>query len=816
MKIKKIFLILFIIVSFIMVIPKVKAYERTIEDGVYIIRSSVNKNYVLDAYGAVANNGTNIQSYYYNGGLSQKWIVKYDSEGFYNITSTINENYSLDANGAIFENNVNIQLWQKNGSNAQKWQIKKEPDGTYRIISFNNNFSLDINGGIPSNCVNIQLWQNNYSGAQSFIFEKVYSLNKTIENGVYEISSSLNDNMVLDIYGASLKNLSNIQLYQKNNGDNQYFYVYYLGNGYYSIRPYMNLSFSLDVYNANKSPGTNVNLYSYNGANNQQWIINDTGDGNYNIISRCNFLAMDVHGGFIKNESNIEMYTYHNKSNQKFKFNKAKFTGVKSIENGYYFINNSQNSSKVLDVNYGIMEEKRNVEIYNLNYGINQKWYIEYQNNGYYKILCNKDNNYALQVDGNNVNIGKYTGKDEQNWIIKKIDNHYYIISKTGYYLDLYYGNLANTTNIQAYSFTGSSAQKFNFIKTANGTSSQVLEDGIYRIQSALNSFKFVDVNGGSKANGTNVQIWDKNYSNAQKWYVTYMSNGYYKITSLVDLQKVLDVDFKGTTNGTNVSIFSDTNSINQQWIIKDVGNGYYNIISNCNNLYLDVENSNISNGSNILLWQGNGGKNQQFKFIRADKETKVVDVSYHQGSIDWDKVYNSGIYGVILRIGYWNTEDARFAEYINEVKRLGIPYGIYIFSYANTTNGASIEANFTNNIISKYDLNPTLGIYYDLEDWYLSADNTSNTLSKTDYDNIASTYINTVSSYVGSKYKVKIYANLNFVNNRFGDYARSQTDWIAHYASECGYKGNYSLWQYTSEATLGGIRGYVDMNYLY
>lgn len=196
--------------------------------------------------------------------------------------------------------------------------------------------------------------------------------------------------------------------------------------------------------------------------------------------------------------------------------------------------------------------------------------------------------------------------------------------------------------------------------------------------------------------------------------------------------------------------------------------------------------------------------------------EKLVVDVSYHQGSIDWDKVYNSGIYGVILRIGYWNTEDARFAEYINEVKRLGIPYGIYIFSYANTTNGASIEANFTNSIIKKYNLNPTLGIYYDLEDWYLSADNTSNTLSKTDYDNIASTYINTVSSYVGSKYKVKIYANLNFVNNRFGDYARSQTDWIAHYVSECGYKGNYSLWQYTSEATLDGIRGYVDMSYLY
>ncbi|WP_278508219.1 GH25 family lysozyme [Bacteroides nordii] len=222
-------------------------------------------------------------------------------------------------------------------------------------------------------------------------------------------------------------------------------------------------------------------------------------------------------------------------------------------------------------------------------------------------------------------------------------------------------------------------------------------------------------------------------------------------------------------------------------------------------------------NGSNIWMYNCNNSNAQKFKFIKAEQKTRVIDVSYHQGQIDWNKVYNTGIYGVMLRIGYWNTEDGRLSEYINEVKRLGIPYGIYIFSYANTTNGANIEANFTKSIISKYNLNPTLGIYYDLEDWYISADNTSNTLSKDQYDNIARTYINSVSGYVGSKYKVKVYADLNHVNNRFGSYARGESDWIAHYnASECGYKGSYSLWQYTSSGTVDGIRGYVDLNYLY
>ena len=216
-------------------------------------------------------------------------------------------------------------------------------------------------------------------------------------------------------------------------------------------------------------------------------------------------------------------------------------------------------------------------------------------------------------------------------------------------------------------------------------------------------------------------------------------------------------------------------------------------------------------------MYEFNGTKAQKFKIRKVKDKNYVMDVSTHQGQIDWNKVYNTGIYGVILRIGYWNTEDQRFKENIAEVKRLGIPYGIYIFSYANTEGGAGIEADFTKNIISKYNLNPTLGIYYDLEDWYISADNTSNTLSKDQYDNIARTYINSVSSHVGNKYKVKIYADLNHVNNRFGSYAKGESDWIAQYNNTgCTYKGRYSMWQYTSSATLDGVRGYVDMSILY
>lgn len=805
---KKIVLIILLFgFNMLFLISNVKA----LEDGVYIIHSSINDIFVLDANKAVAQNGTNIQLWLGNEGLSQKWIIRKQNDGYYEIKSTINDNFSLDVNNSYFNNSSNIQLWENNISSAQKWIIK-EIGNYYKICSYDEKHCLDATGANAFSGTNIQLWESNDSLAQKFRFEKYTALKKTIEDGVYTISSGLDKNFVLDSKETN-KN-SDLLSYRNKLNDSQRFIVKYIGNGYYTLQSYLNQNYYFDIENQSLAIKSSIKLLPYNDCNSQKWIIKETGDGYFNIISKHSYYALDIRGGLVKDNSNIQLYKLYNFNNQKFKFNKVK---EKDLDDGYYFINSLINSKKTLDVNHGIMEEGRNVEIYDLGYSINQKWYIEYVGDGFYKILCNKDKSYALQIDGTNINIGKYNNLDTQKWAIRNIDDSYYIISKTGKYIDLYYGNTTNGTNIQVYDFNGGNGQKYKFIKTADGISEKVLEDGIYRISSALDNNMFIDVYGGYSTNGTNIHLWYRNSGNGQKYRITYLSNGYYKISSLLDLEKVFDVSYGSTYNGSNLAIYSDSNSINQQWIIKDTGDGYFNIVSNCNNLYVDVANGSAIGGINILLWQKNNSSNQKFKFIRATTDTKVIDVSYHQGDIDWNKVANSGIYGVILRIGYWNTEDPKLSEYLNEVKRLDIPYGIYLFSYANTTNGANVEANFTKNIISKYNLNPTLGIYYDLEDWYLSVDNTSNTLSRSQYDDIARTYINNVSSYVSSKYKVKIYADLNHVNNRFGDYSRGQSDWIAHYgASSCGYKGPHSLWQYTSEATLDGIRGYVDMNYLY
>lgn len=200
-----------------------------------------------------------------------------------------------------------------------------------------------------------------------------------------------------------------------------------------------------------------------------------------------------------------------------------------------------------------------------------------------------------------------------------------------------------------------------------------------------------------------------------------------------------------------------------------------------------------------------------------GDTKVKVIDVSYYQGDINWDTfAQESDCYGVILRLGYWDTLDKKFERNINEIKRLNIPYGIYLFSYSTTINGALTESSFTNQMIDKYNLNPTLGIYYDIESWSSSNGSSSNNISKEQYDKIISTYINAVSNHVGNKYKVRVYSGRWYAMNRLGQVSKSYVDWVAEYNSTCKYDGSYSMWQYTSKGSVPGVNGNVDISYLY
>ena len=189
----------------------------------------------------------------------------------------------------------------------------------------------------------------------------------------------------------------------------------------------------------------------------------------------------------------------------------------------------------------------------------------------------------------------------------------------------------------------------------------------------------------------------------------------------------------------------------------------------------------------------------------------KGIDVSEFQGKIDWNKVKSDGIKYAILRCGFGmnitSQDDSYFKYNIEQCEKLGIPFGVYLFSYANRVEKARSEAQHTLRLIKGHKL--SLGVWYDIED-----NNTSGKVSKEMLTNIINTYCNTIKN---EGYCVGVYCSVSWLDNKIESQIKNNYPiWVAQYYSKCEYTGKYVLWQYSSSGKVNGISGNTDMNYLY
>ena len=181
-----------------------------------------------------------------------------------------------------------------------------------------------------------------------------------------------------------------------------------------------------------------------------------------------------------------------------------------------------------------------------------------------------------------------------------------------------------------------------------------------------------------------------------------------------------------------------------------------------------------------------------------------LIDVSEHQGVIDWEKVMPH-IDGAILRCGYGSDyehqDDEQFKRNADECTRLGIPFGVYLYSYAKTTDRAKSEAAHVLRLIKGYKL--AYPVYLDLEE-----NGTQD--GAVERARVFGEIIEKAGYWCG------IYANLNWWENHLPGLDRF-TKWVAQYYKECEYTGSHlDIWQYTSKGNVPGIKGNVDMNECY
>lgn len=195
-----------------------------------------------------------------------------------------------------------------------------------------------------------------------------------------------------------------------------------------------------------------------------------------------------------------------------------------------------------------------------------------------------------------------------------------------------------------------------------------------------------------------------------------------------------------------------------------------------------------------------------------------VIDVSGWQGDIDWAKAKADGVEGVIIRLGYGegNNADKKAQRNISECKRLGIPFGIYWYSYADTPSiakgeGADVVAKLKQFGVNASDL--AYPVYYDLEKWTWEGHQPPTDPNV--YNDIVNNWYSALQS-AGYK-NLGVYSYTSYLQGPLKHvdiYAK--TTWVAQYGARMGFDSfptNSRGWQYTSTGKVDGISGNVDMN---
>ena len=149
---------------------------QVIADGVYVIKSSINPNYVIDLSGSNVFNGNNIQLWERNNTNAQKWIIE-NVNGAVIIKSSINKSFVIDLNRSNAASGTNIQLWESNGTKAQRWYVRQKGNYFEFHSAVNSSYVIDLNSSNIASGENIQCWESNNTNAQRWILERVEESN---------------------------------------------------------------------------------------------------------------------------------------------------------------------------------------------------------------------------------------------------------------------------------------------------------------------------------------------------------------------------------------------------------------------------------------------------------------------------------------------------------------------------------------------------------------------------------------------------------------------------------------------------------------
>jgi len=409
------------------------------------------------------------------------------------------------------------------------------------------------------------------------------------------------------------------------------------------------------------------------------------------------------------------------------------------MTNGTYEIISSMNNNKVLDIQNGSLNSGAYVQLYDWNGSVAQQYNIRKNQNGYYtiqnigsRLYLGVQADWNSMRDGNRLVQGVNASSKSCQFIIARNSNGYWVISSawdSRFVVDLNGAKLNNKNKIQMYTGNGSAAQAWKLLKIGKTreelddlavNNRNNLSDGIYTINSSLNFTFVLDVNGGSKANFGNIQLYKNNGTVAQGWKVNHDSKGYVTFIN-VGSGKAIDVKNGYSQNEQNISQYDSNNTYAQKWIVIKDGDGFKIVSALNDNFVLDLSNGQVKNMANIQLYKENGTSAQRWYFQtyesirqKMDKMAKQYNAKIEEGTYMISTASNPNYsldvkYGSTNRganVWLYSTNATNAQKWI--LKKVSIGYITFVNVGSNKALDVTDGKAENGSNIQQYDVNDT------------------------------------------------------------------------------------------------------------
>ena len=229
--------------------------------------------------------------------------------------------------------------------------------------------------------------------------------------------------------------------------------------------------------------------------------------------------------------------------------------------------------------------------------------------------------------------------------------------------------------------------------------------------------------------------------------------------------------------------------------------------------------NTSITNFNLIVKSKSNSTNSSSYinysdVVLKHKNENTMIglDVSRWQGDINFQAVKDAGVEFVFVRVGSQRGVggeyyiDPKFHQNIKGFNEVGIPVGIYFYSYADSIKSAKTEAKWVVEQLKGYKVD--LPVVFDWENWSFFQEFGVSFYNLTE---IAKSYLNVIED---AGYEGMLYSSKNYLENVW--YKTKYPVWLAHYTDKTNYEGEYKVWQLCANGRVSGINGNVDINVMY